>query len=95
MTDLTERQAQLHNYLCERWNDPPTVREMAAHLDGVQVNTIMGHLKALAKKGYIEKTDDSRRSRGIKLLRGPDLDGSFIEIAGRTYQLVASEEVAF
>jgi SOS-response transcriptional repressor LexA len=94
MTDLTERQAQLHRYLCERWSDPPTVREMAEHLGGIGVTAVMGHLKALAAKGYIEKAD-GLRSRGVKLLQGPDLDGSFIEIAGRTYQLVASEEIAF
>ena len=91
MTELTERQAKLHSYLCERWNDPPTVREMAAHMDGCQVNTIMGHLKALAKKGFIEKPDGIR-SRGIKLLIGPNLDGSEIEIAGRMYRLISMED---
>lgn len=90
MKELTEKQAALHKYLCDRWQDPPTVREMAAHM-GVTVNAVMGHLKALAAKGFIEKPDE-RRSRGLQLLIGPDLDGTDIEIAGRTYRLTSTEE---
>lgn len=90
MTELTERQAQLHAYLCERWNNPPSYRDMAAHM-GVTLTAIIGHLKALAKKGYIEKPD-AVRSRGIKLLIGPNLDGTDIEIAGRVYRLVSITE---
>ena len=88
---LTPKQAKLHAYLCDRWNDPPTVREMADFMDGVGVNCIMGHLFALTQKGYIAKPD-GRRSRGIKLLVGPDLSGSEIEIAGRTYRLTLTED---
>lgn len=89
MNTLTDRQAKLHAFLCERWSDPPTVREMAAHMDS-QVNSVMGHLKSLARKGYIELSDGAR-SRGVKLLIGPDLDGTDIEIAGRLYRLVHLE----
>ncbi len=85
MKELTQRQIQLHAFLCARWADPPTVREMGAHL-GVTLNAVMGHLRALAQKGYIAKPD-ACRSRGIQLLIGPDLNGSTIEVAGRTYTL--------
>lgn len=91
MNELTERQAQLHAYLCERWNDPPSLEEMAAHMGVANRTGVVCHLDALARKGYISKPDDSR-SRGIKLLIGPDLDGTEIEIAGRMYRLVSKEE---
>lgn len=90
MNELTSKQAELHAYLCSRWWNMPTVREMAEELGGVQVNSIVGHLKALERKGYIER-DDQGRSRGIKLLVGPDLTGTEIEIAGRTYRLQPTE----
>lgn len=89
MNELTEKQALIHAHLCERWNDPPSMREMAAHF-GIALNAMNGHVKALARKGYIELPDGAR-SRGIKLLIGPDLDGQVIEIAGRTYRLNATE----
>lgn len=85
MNELTEKQAALHSYLCNRWNNPPAYREIAAHF-GVALNAVMGHLKALEAKGYIE-LPDGKRSRGIKLLIGPDLDGTEFEIAGRSYRL--------
>lgn len=90
MTELTSKQAELHAYLCSRWWNMPTVREMAEEVGGVQVNSIIGHLKALERKGYIER-DEHSRSRRIKLLVGPDLTGTEIEIAGRTYRLQATE----
>jgi SOS-response transcriptional repressor LexA len=86
VTELTEKQAEIHAYLCERWQNPPSMRELAAHY-GVNLNSINGHLKALARKGFITMPD-GKQARGIKLLRGPDLDGSAIEIAGQTYRLV-------
>lgn len=91
MEDLTERQAHLHRYLCERWNNPPSTAEMAAHMGVAHRNGVMCHLKALACKGYVQ-LPDGKRSRGVILLRGPDLDGTDIEIAGRMYRLVSMED---
>lgn len=87
---LTPRQAEVHSYLCERWADTPTVREIAEHLGGVGANAVMQHLKQLKKKGYIAMPE-GHRARGITLLIGPDLSGSEIEIAGRVYRLVSTE----
>lgn len=88
MNELTEKQAQIHAYLCERWSDPPTVREIGKHFGIGSPNGVNCHLKALADKGYISY---GGRSRGVKLLRVPDLDGTDIEIAGRMYRLVSME----
>lgn len=86
MTELTAKQAEIHAYLCERWHNPPSVRQMGAHF-GMNVNGVMCHLKALARKGYIA-LPEGRQARGIRLLIGPNLAGSEIEIAGRTYRLI-------
>lgn len=92
MTELTEKQREVHEYLCARWQDPPTIREIAEWMGGINVNAVIGHLRALEKKGYIERPDNLR-SRGIRLLiGGPDLDGLEIEIAGRMYRLVPLTE---
>lgn len=90
MTDLTERQAQLHRFLCERWANPPTFQEMADFMGVANRNGVVCHLQALAAKGYIEKPH-GKHFRGIRLLRGPNLDGTDIEIAGRVYRLVSME----
>lgn len=90
MTELTPPQAKLHQFLCDRWADPPTFQEMADHMGYGSKNAVTETLKALAKKGYVEKPD-TRRSRGVKLLIGPDLNGTDIEIAGREYRLVSKE----
>jgi SOS-response transcriptional repressor LexA len=90
MKELTAQQDKLHAYLCSRWHNPPTVREMAEHMGGVNVNCVMGHLKALRTKGFI-RGPEAGRARSIELLIGPDLDGSTIEIAGRTYRLHKEE----
>lgn len=87
MNELTERQAKLHEFLCERWQDPPTLQEMADHMEVAHRTGVMCHLNALADKGYIERPETAR-TRGIKLLIGPDLSGSEIEIAGRMYRLI-------
>ncbi len=93
MKPLTDQQAKLHRYLCDRWHDPPSFQEIADYMGFVSKNGVTSHLKALASKGYVAKPDDVR-SRGIKLLIGPDLDGSDIEIAGRTYTLTRKENHA-
>lgn len=43
----------------------PTLREIREHLDVSSDNSVLKHLNALVKKGYIEKNDTPR---GIKLL---------------------------
>ena len=91
MKELTEPQAKLHAYLCERWQNPPTFQEIADHFGFGSKNAVMGHIKALTKKGYI-KRPDAQRSRSIELLIGPDLDGTEIEIAGRTYRLIKEKD---
>lgn len=92
MNELTETQAKLHAYLCERWNDPPSVREIGKHFGWLSPNGVMCHLRALESKGFIE-LPAGKRSRGIRLLICTDLSGTEIEIAGRLYVLIKAAHV--
>lgn len=68
MQDLTERQAEVLDFIC-RFVDtegyPPTLREIAAHLK-VEISTVFEHLEALAKKHAVVRAPGI--PRGIKVL---------------------------
>ena len=66
---ITDRQKQVLDFIRESVEDqgyPPTVRQIAAHLDIVSLNAVRRHLQALEKKGHIRV--EKGRSRGIQLL---------------------------
>jgi repressor LexA len=68
MNELTDKQAQVLQFIEEyQWEhgSSPTVREMREKFGLSSDNSILKHIKALVKKGYIEKDDTPR---GIKLL---------------------------
>jgi repressor LexA len=66
---LTKRQQQIYNLIKEKIQDtgmPPTRAEIAKHFGFKSANAAEEHLKALAKKGYIEMLAGT--SRGIRLV---------------------------
>ncbi len=66
---LTKRQAGVYLYIYDYIRDnhyPPTVREIADAFGISSTNGVVEHLKALSRKGYIEK--DSFKSRAIRPL---------------------------
>ena len=68
---LTERQQMIYDFirgLIVRRGYGPTVREIAQRMDISSPNGVMGHLKALERKGFIRR--DSRRARAIELAEG-------------------------
>ena len=68
---LTERQQVIYDFirgLIVRRGYGPTVREIAQRMDISSPNGVMGHLKALERKGFIRR--DSRRARAIELAEG-------------------------
>ena len=70
-TKLTERQQVIYDFirgLIVRRGYGPTVREIAQRMDISSPNGVMGHLKALERKGFIRR--DSRRARAIELAEG-------------------------
>lgn len=64
---LTPRQAEFLEYIEERTHRglPPTIRELGLKFGIGSPNGVNCHLKALQKKGYIER--DAKLSRSIRL----------------------------
>lgn len=71
---LTERQAQVLSFIEKRVQNqgfPPTLREIGDHLEIKSTNGVNDHLKALERKGYINR--QGKRSRALSLVQpGPD-----------------------
>lgn len=68
---LTKKQSEVYDFIKERiaGNMPPTVREIGSQFGIKSPNGVMGHLKSLEKKGYINR--NSHISRGIRLVQEP------------------------
>jgi repressor LexA len=78
---LTERQQKVLSFISssiESRGYPPTLREIGEHMGIRSTNGVNDHLKALEKKGYLEREDLKSRA-----LRPISLDG-----AGPTGQMV-------
>jgi len=77
MRPLTSRQQQIFDFIREKISDtgmPPTRAEIAEFFGFKSANAAEEHLKALAKKGYIEMLAGT--SRGIRLAE------EFIQVEG-------------
>lgn len=79
--ELTARQREVLDFIKERIASrgaPPTVREIMDFIGSTSPNGVVCHLKALEKKGYIERewkqarsiqlTDKAKGRRGLPLL---------------------------
>lgn len=70
---LTKRQAAVLDFIIDRIDEdgyPPTIREIGDHLGIKSTNGVNDHLKALERKGYLEREDG--KSRALKPLYNPD-----------------------
>ncbi|MDO4557783.1 MAG: transcriptional repressor LexA [Planctomycetia bacterium] len=68
----TPRQQELYEFIRDQIYEQgygPTVRELCERFDIHSPNGAVSHLKALQKKGYIERR--ANRSRAIRLLKDP------------------------
>ena len=68
--DLTERQFKVLSFIESEIRNqgyPPTIREIGHHLGIRSTNGVNDHLKALQRKGYIERSD--HKSRTLKVLK--------------------------
>lgn len=75
MKGLTPRQQQVFDFICQQIGEngmPPTRAEIANHLSFRSANAAEEHLKALAKKGWIEMVPGT--SRGLRVLKKTDQD---------------------
>ena len=70
MLPLTEKQKEIYCWMLDYLDEheyPPTYREVQLAFDIRNITTVVGHLKALEKKRYIQRTRGV--SRGIRFLR--------------------------
>ncbi|WP_437187784.1 MarR family transcriptional regulator [Planctomicrobium sp. SH668] len=63
---MTPRQAEVLAII-EGFESPPTIREIASALKIVSANGVIGHLKGLENRGYIER--DGGSSRSIRVIQ--------------------------
>ncbi len=70
---LTKRQTAVLDFIIDCIDDegyPPTIREIGDHLGIKSTNGVNDHLKAIERKGYLERED--AKSRALKPLFNPD-----------------------
>lgn len=70
---LTKRQKAVLDFIIECIDTegyPPTIREIGDHLGIKSTNGVNDHLKAIERKGYLEREDG--KSRALKPLSNPD-----------------------
>lgn len=63
---LTKSQTEVYEYIksCCHEGQPPSYREIQEHLGYKAVGTVQDHVKALIKKGWLEKTA-SKKSTAV------------------------------
>ena len=70
MNDLTVRQQEILGYLSlhqSRFGTWPSFREIKAHFGFNSTNAVMGHIRALERKGYISRVPGQARTFRINL----------------------------
>ncbi len=87
MEPLTEKQQRVLDFIeqeVDKWNYPPSVREICKALNIRSTATVHSYLDILQKKGYISKM--ATKPRAIKLLKNaagePDLKCAFAPLIG-------------
>lgn len=73
LTKLTQRQMTVLAFIIECIDTegyPPTIREIGNHMSIKSTNGVNDHLKAIERKGYLEREDG--KSRALKPLFNPD-----------------------
>src|SRR6202790_2403281 len=83
MDQLTDRQREVYEFVRDKIRNRgygPTVREIGDNFHISSPNGVMCHLKALEKKGLINR--EPNMSRAIQLIADPD-DEKGLPLAGR------------
>src|SRR5262245_59420172 len=80
---LTDRQRAVLDFISrsiERRGYPPTLREIGEHLGIRSTNGVNDHLKALEKKGYLEREDLKSRALRPISAEGAGPTGQMVEV---------------
>lgn len=83
MLDLTRLQGEILGAIrrrAERGEAPPTYRDLCAEFDWASTGTARDHLKALAKKGYLELGEG--RARQLRLTHPPVSIATSVRVLG-------------
>jgi len=92
---LTKRQDEIYQFIreqIEREGAPPTIMEIAGKFGFTSPTSVVDHLKALERKGYLRRI--GHRSRGIELVNRSG--GRLVPVIGRVaagYPVLAEENV--
>lgn len=81
---LTQRQKRVFDFICRQLDEQgicPSIREIAQEMGFSSPNGVMCHLRALEKKGLIERED--KISRGIALTEQADAERYGLPLVGR------------
>ena len=65
MEELTDRQREILNFIVKETETngfPPTIREIGEHMDIRSTNGVNDHLKALERKGYLNRGEQQSRA---------------------------------
>jgi repressor LexA len=80
---LTDRQKAVLDFISqsiERRGYPPTLREIGEHMGIKSTNGVNDHLKALEKKGYLEREDLKSRALRPISIDGAGPTGNLVEV---------------
>src|SRR5579864_6880220 len=80
---LTDRQKAVLEFIgrsIERRGYPPTLREIGEHMGIRSTNGVNDHLKALEKKGYLEREDLKSRALRPISLDGAGPTGNIVDV---------------
>jgi repressor LexA len=80
---LTDRQKAVLDFISrsiEKRGYPPTLREIGEHMGIRSTNGVNDHLKALEKKGYLEREDLKSRALRPISLEGAGPTGQMVEV---------------
>jgi repressor LexA len=81
--ELTDRQQEVLDFIgrsIEKRGYPPTLREIGEHMGISSTNGVNDHLKALEKKGYLEREDLKSRALRPISLEGAGPTGQMIDV---------------
>src|SRR3954468_11455186 len=80
---LTDRQKAVLDFISrsiEKRGYPPTLREISEHMGIRSTNGVNDHLKALEKKGYLEREDLKSRALRPISLEGAGPTGQMVDV---------------
>lgn len=81
MKGLTDRQQQILDFITSSILErgyPPTIREIGAHMGIKSTNGVNDHLKALERKGFLQR--DDLKSRAMRPTNLPTLSANLISV---------------